>query len=100
MERREEFSKQFDGCRTAKEIAGIYFGFYTHVPSRMEAFQRSILETPGMYASMKSKGYNENGEFMSLNQIVVIVEHWGLPNAVRKWLKAQQEAKAMPAPSA
>lgn len=93
MKRRVEFVKQFDGCRTAKEIASFYFGYYSYMPSRMEAFRRAIMETPGMYVRMKSKGYVDNGEFLSPAQIAIIVELWGLPNEVARLLKDLDSAE-------
>lgn len=82
MEQHHSLLKQLSGCRSAKEIAALYFPQYNHPGSRLEAFRRSIMETPGMYARMKSKCYTDHCEFMTPHLIAIIIEFWGWPDEI------------------
>lgn len=92
MEHYHSLLKQFVGCRSTKEIAALYFPQYNHPGSRMEAFRRYIMETPGMYARMKAKSYTDHCKFITPHLMAIIVEFWGWPNEVIMMLETERAA--------
>ena len=82
MNKHDYLVKMFTGCQFTKDIGALYFPQFKCLSPRMEAFRRTIEDTPGMYARMKQKGYTDNCEFLSPQLIAILVELCGWPDEV------------------
>lgn len=84
MDKRAYLIKMFSGCQHTKYIAALYFPQFKCLNPRMDAFHRLIAETPGMYARLKAKNFTDNCEFLTPQQLAIIVEFWGWPDEVEQ----------------
>lgn len=75
------------GCHHISEVAVAYFTNYASNRSAVEAFRRSINETPGLLEELTNEDYSPKTIHLTPVQIAVIVRHWGFPSCVGEMIE-------------
>lgn len=91
MDKHAYLLKAFSGCQFTKDVAALYFPQFKCLNPRLDAFHGLIAETPGMYARLKAKGFTDNGKFLTPQQLSIIVEFWGWPDAVEQMFASENQ---------
>lgn len=93
MDRHSYLLKMFSGCQFTKDIAALYFPQFKCLNPRLDAFHQLIADTPGMYARLKERGFQDNSKFLTPQHLRIIVEFWGWPDAVEQMFIAAEQGK-------
>ncbi|MBC8594292.1 DUF4248 domain-containing protein [Oscillospiraceae bacterium N12] len=79
-----------DGCPCVKDVAIAYFPQYHDPRTAVAAFRKKIATTPQLWKELLDAEYNPNEKHLTAAQLIIIVEHWKMPDELAKFREKWQ----------